>query len=87
MMAIFFKIASKVCNSDEKRSERFNRYFQLSIGEFAFYGFMVGGYLIFLSTALAVITLGNNSDYPGLGVGGAFLVASVVFQVALCAKP
>ena len=48
---------------------------------------MVGGYLIFLSTTLAVITLGSNSDYPGLGVGGAFLVASVIYQVALCAKP
>ena len=86
-MALIFKIASKVCNSDQERSERLNRYFQLSIGEFSFYGFMAGGYLIFLSTTLAVMTLGSNSDYPGVGVGGAFLIASALYQVALCAKP
>ena len=48
---------------------------------------MAGGYLIFLSTTLAVITLGTNSDYPGVGVGGAFFLTSIAFQVALCAKP
>ena len=48
---------------------------------------MASGYLIFLSTTLATITLSTNSDYAGLGVGGTFLIASIVFQIALCKAP
>ena len=31
-MALFFKIASKVCNSDRKKAERMENYFRKSIG-------------------------------------------------------
>ena len=86
-MALFFKIASKVCNSDRKKAERMENYFRLAIGEYSFYGFMASGYLIFLSTTLALLTFSSNSDFIGVGVGAAFFIAAITYQVALCAKP
>ena len=32
VMALIFKIASKVCNSDKKKTEKMENYFRLSIG-------------------------------------------------------
>ena len=48
---------------------------------------MASGYLIFLSTTIAVLTLDSNSDYIGLGVGGLFFTLGIVYQVALCKVP
>ena len=48
---------------------------------------MASGYLIFLSTALALLTLSSNSDFIGVGVGAAFFIAAIAYQIALCAKP
>jgi hypothetical protein len=85
--ALIFKVLSRVFSSNKERAERMERYFQLSIGEFAFYGFMFSGYLVFLSFTISAIGLGTINDVSGLAMGSGFLMAAVIYQFFLYKLP
>ena len=88
ILALVFKILSKALNSNAERAERMQKYYQLTVGYYSFYGFMFSSYLIFVSLIIAVLLLKNgNTDYMSIGIGGVFLVAAVIYEIFLYKLP